>query len=54
MLNYIWLTMIILAIVLGGINGKIENGDVTKAAKALNISRATLYRRLKQLGDDSI
>jgi spore maturation protein A len=30
MLNYIWLTMVILAVVLGGINGKIEN--VTKAA----------------------
>jgi spore maturation protein A len=30
MLNYIWLTMIILAVVLGGINGKIEN--VTKSA----------------------
>jgi len=30
MLNYIWLGLIILAVVLGGINGKIE--DVTKAA----------------------
>jgi spore maturation protein A len=30
MLNYIWLGMIILAVVLGGINGKIE--DVTKSA----------------------
>jgi spore maturation protein A len=30
MMNYIWLTLIILAIVLGGINGKIEN--VTKSA----------------------
>jgi spore maturation protein A len=30
MLNYIWLTMVILAVVLGGINGKIEN--VTKSA----------------------
>jgi spore maturation protein A len=30
MLNYIWLTMVILAVVVGGINGKIEN--VTKAA----------------------
>jgi spore maturation protein A len=30
MLNYIWLTMIILAVVLGGINGKIE--EVTKSA----------------------
>jgi spore maturation protein A len=30
MLNYIWLTMVIVAVVLGGINGKIEN--VTKAA----------------------
>jgi spore maturation protein A len=30
MMNYIWLTIIILAIVLGGINGKIEN--VTKSA----------------------
>ena len=30
MLNYIWLSMIILAVVLGGINGKIEN--VTKSA----------------------
>jgi spore maturation protein A len=30
MLNYIWLTMIIVAVVLGGINGKIEN--VTKSA----------------------
>lgn len=30
MLNYIWLGLIILAVVLGGINGKIEN--VTKAA----------------------
>lgn len=30
MLNYIWLTMVILAIVLGGINGKID--AVTKAA----------------------
>jgi len=30
MLNYIWLGMIILAVVLGGINGKIEN--VTKSA----------------------
>jgi spore maturation protein A len=30
MMNYIWLTMVILAIVLGGINGKIEN--VTKSA----------------------
>lgn len=30
MLNYIWLAMIILAVVVGGINGKIQ--DVTKAA----------------------
>ena len=30
MMNYIWLTMVILAVVLGGINGKIE--DVTKSA----------------------
>ncbi len=30
MLNYIWLGMVILAVVLGGINGKIEN--VTKSA----------------------
>ena len=30
MLNYIWLSMIILAVVIGGINGKIQ--DVTKAA----------------------
>ncbi len=30
MLNYIWLTMVILAVVLGGINGKMEN--VTKSA----------------------
>jgi spore maturation protein A len=30
MMNYIWLTMVILALVLGGINGKIEN--VTKSA----------------------
>jgi len=30
MLNYIWLALVILAIVLGGINGKIE--DVTKSA----------------------
>lgn len=30
MLNYIWLALVILAVVLGGINGKIEN--VTKAA----------------------
>jgi spore maturation protein A len=30
MMNYIWLTLVILAIVLGGINGKIEN--VTKSA----------------------
>jgi spore maturation protein A len=30
MLNYIWLAMVILAVILGGINGKIEN--VTKAA----------------------
>jgi spore maturation protein A len=30
MLNYIWLTMVILAVILGGINGKIEN--VTKSA----------------------
>jgi spore maturation protein A len=30
MLNYIWLSMIILAVVVGGINGKIE--DVTKSA----------------------
>ncbi len=30
MLNYIWLSMIILAVVLGGINGKIE--DVTQSA----------------------
>jgi spore maturation protein A len=30
MLNYIWLTMIILAVVVGGINGKIQ--DVTKSA----------------------
>jgi spore maturation protein A len=30
MLNYIWLTMVILAVVLGGINGKIEG--VTKSA----------------------
>jgi spore maturation protein A len=30
MLNYIWLGMIILAVVVGGINGKIE--DVTKSA----------------------
>jgi spore maturation protein A len=30
MLNYIWLTIIILAVVVGGINGKIQ--DVTKSA----------------------
>ncbi len=30
MLNYIWLSMIILAVVVGGINGKME--DVTKSA----------------------
>lgn len=30
MMNYIWLTIVILAVVLGGINGKIE--DVTKSA----------------------
>ena len=30
MLNYIWLSMVILAVILGGINGKIE--DVTKSA----------------------
>jgi spore maturation protein A len=30
MMNYIWLTMIILAVVIGGINGKIE--EVTKSA----------------------
>jgi len=30
MMNYIWLAMVILAVVLGGINGKIEN--VTKSA----------------------
>ena len=30
MLNYIWLSMVILAVILGGINGKIEN--VTKSA----------------------
>jgi spore maturation protein A len=30
MLNYIWLALVILAVVLGGINGKIES--VTKAA----------------------
>ncbi len=30
MMNYIWLTMVILAVVIGGINGKIEN--VTKSA----------------------
>jgi spore maturation protein A len=30
MLNYIWLTMVILAVVVGGINGKIQ--DVTKSA----------------------
>jgi spore maturation protein A len=30
MLNYIWLALVILAVLLGGINGKIEN--VTKAA----------------------
>jgi spore maturation protein A len=30
MLNYIWLTMVIVAVVLGGINGKIE--EVTKSA----------------------
>jgi spore maturation protein A len=30
MLNYIWLTMVILAVVIGGINGKID--DVTRSA----------------------
>ena len=30
MMNYIWLTIVILAVVLGGINGKIE--DVTRSA----------------------
>lgn len=30
MLNYIWLSMVILAVVIGGINGKMQ--DVTKAA----------------------
>jgi spore maturation protein A len=30
MLNYIWLALVIVAVVLGGINGKVE--DVTKAA----------------------
>ncbi|HSW39262.1 MAG TPA: nucleoside recognition domain-containing protein [Acidobacteriota bacterium] len=41
MLNYIWLTMVILAVVIGGINGKID--EVTKsaidsAAGAVNIA----------------
>jgi transcriptional regulator of acetoin/glycerol metabolism len=27
-------------------------GDINRAAKALNISRATLYRRLKQLNEN--
>ena len=30
MLNYIWLAMVVLAVVLGGINGRIQ--EVTKAA----------------------
>ena len=37
MMNYIWLTIVILAIVLGGINGKIEN--VTKSAIDAAVAR---------------
>jgi spore maturation protein A len=40
MMNYIWLTIVILAIVLGGINGKIEN--VTKSAIDAAASSVTI------------
>jgi len=40
MLNYIWLSLIILAVVLGGINGKIEG--VTKSAIDAAINSVTL------------
>ena len=31
-----------------------QGGNVDKAAKALNLSRATLYRRLKQLNEQTL
>lgn len=40
MMNYIWLSIVILAIVLGGINGKIEN--VTKSAIEAASSAVTI------------
>jgi spore maturation protein A len=44
MMNYIWLTIVILAIVLGGINGKIEN--VTKSAIEAAASSVTIALNL--------
>jgi spore maturation protein A len=46
MLNYIWLTMVILAVVIGGINGKIE--DVTKAA--IDSASASVMIAIKLIG----
>lgn len=61
MLNYIWLSLIIVAVLLGGINGKIE--DVTKAAidAAGNsvgiaiglIGVMTLWMGIMKIADDS-
>lgn len=61
MLNYIWLALVILAVVLGGINGKIE--DVTKAAidsagNAVTISIGligvmTLWLGIMKIAEDS-
>jgi spore maturation protein A len=61
MLNYIWLALVILAVLLGGINGKIE--DVTKAAidsagNAVTISIGligvmTLWLGIMKIAEDS-
>jgi len=61
MLNYIWLALVLIAVVLGGVNGKIE--DVTKAAidSAGNsvtiaiglIGVMTLWLGIMRIADDS-
>jgi spore maturation protein A len=52
MLNYIWLSLIIVAVVLGGINGKID--DVTKAAiDAAGNSVLALWLGIMKIAEDS-
>jgi spore maturation protein A len=61
MMNYIWLTIVILAVILGGVNGKIENvtksaiesaGDAVKLAIGL-IGVMALWLGIMKIAEDS-